>query len=96
MKETADTIDAAAAAKCAQCGKGGGGLKMCVACKIVKYCGAECQKKHRQEHKMECKKRAAELYDKLLFKEPVNEDCPTCCIPPVHGLMPRHRALTCR
>ena len=50
--------------KCASCGKTelfGVKLKFCTACKLVKYCGVECQKNHRPEHKKACKKRAAEL-----------------------------------
>ncbi|KAL7528794.1 hypothetical protein ACHAXR_002640 [Thalassiosira sp. AJA248-18] len=64
---------------CAACGKGGGGLKACVACKLVKYCNVTCQKAHRPNHKKECKKRAAEIFDEALFKQPPpNEDCPIC------------------
>ena len=72
---------------CASCGIAGGGdvkLKDCSACKLVKYCGIECQKKHRKEHKAECKRRAAELREEILFKQPEsshNGDCPICCLP---------------
>ena len=70
---------------CANCGKGEEesiNLKYCSACKLVKYCSAECQKAHRPMHKNECKKRAAELHDEALFKEhPPTEDCPICMIP---------------
>ena len=44
----------------------------------VKYCNAACQKAHRPQHKKECKKRAAELFDEALFKQPLKEDCPIC------------------
>jgi len=58
---------------CANCGKeedgDNSGLKFCGACKLVKYCSAACQKDHRPMHKKECKKRAAEIHDKKLFKE---------------------------
>jgi TPR repeat protein len=72
---------------CANCGKGeessGDNLKACTACKLVKYCNRECQIAHRPQHKKECKKRAAELYDELLFKKPPPpEDCPICMLPP--------------
>jgi len=68
---------------CANCGKGeeeSGKLKACNACKMVKYCNRECQVAHRPQHKKECKKRAAELHDEKLFKQPPNpyEDCPIC------------------
>ena len=68
--------------KCAACGKGGDGLKTCNGCKLVKYCNATCQKEHRPQHKKECKKRAAELFDEDLFKKPPpNEECPICMLP---------------
>jgi len=68
---------------CANCGKGeeeSGNLKACTACKMVKYCNRECQIAHRPKHKKECKKRAVELHDEKLFKQPPNlyEDCPIC------------------
>jgi len=69
---------------CANCGKGeeaGINLKTCTACKLVKYCSRECQIAHRPQHKKECRKRAAELHDEKLFKQPPpNEDCPICMI----------------
>ncbi|KAL7525614.1 hypothetical protein ACHAXR_001080, partial [Thalassiosira sp. AJA248-18] len=38
-----------------------------------------CQKAHRPNHKKECKKRAAEIFDEALFKQPrPNEDCAIC------------------
>jgi hypothetical protein len=67
---------------CANCGKGeesSNSLKACTACKMVKYCNRECQIAHRSQHKKACKKRAAELYDELLFKQPPTlDDCPIC------------------
>ena len=68
---------------CANCGKGKESsinLKSCAACKMVKYCSRECQIAHRPQHKKECKKRAKELHDELLFKQPpqLDEDCPIC------------------
>ena len=67
---------------CANCGKGeeeSAALKNCVACKMVKYCSRDCQKAHRSQHKKECRKRAAELRDEALFKQPpLAEDCPIC------------------
>ena len=71
---------------CANCGKGeesSGDLKACTACKMVKYCNRDCQIAHRSQHKKACKKRAAELHDEALFKEPPPpEDCPICMLPP--------------
>ena len=59
-------------------------LRNCTACYLVKYCGIKCQKDHRPKHKRVCKKRAAELRDELLFKQPESSsygDCPICCLP---------------
>ena len=69
---------------CANCGEGeenADSLKACTACKMVKYCNRDCQIAHRPQHKKACKKRAAELHDEKLFKQPPpNEDCPICML----------------
>jgi len=68
---------------CANCGKGeeeNHKLKACTACKLVKYCNRECQIAHRSKHKKECRRRAKEIHDEELFKEPPVEDCPICFI----------------
>ena len=77
---------------CASCGTAGSDdnkLKKCTACHLVRYCGVKCQKDHRPKHKKECKKRAAELRDEILFKLPESSylgDCPICCLPlPIDG-----------
>ena len=76
---------------CANCGKAGGNeikLKRFSACHLVSYCGIKCQKEHRPKHKRDCKKRAAELREELLFRQPESThlgDCPICCLPmPLH------------
>eukprot|EP00985_Skeletonema_marinoi_P003296 scaffold1373_cov134-Skeletonema_marinoi.AAC.6 len=59
-------------------------LKDCSACDLVRYCSDECQNDHRPQHKGACKKRAAELRDEILFKQPESSDlgdCPICCLP---------------
>ena len=70
---------------CANCGKGeecSGDLKSCTACMMVKYCSRDCQIAHRPQHKKMCKKRAAELRDEKLFKQPPPaEECPICMLP---------------
>ncbi len=73
---------------CASCGVTGGGdvkLKLCTACKLVRYCSVDCQKNHRSKHKKACKKRASEkIRDDKLFTQPVESylgECPICCLP---------------
>ncbi len=60
-------------------------LKECdAACKLVRYCSIKCQRDHRPQHENSCKKRAAELRDELLFKQPESSlewDCPICLLP---------------
>ena len=81
---TADKDDDNIVSVCANCSKGeeeSSKLKNCTACKLVKYCSRECQIAHRPQHKKECKRRAAELHDEKLFKEPPPaEDCPICLL----------------
>jgi tetratricopeptide (TPR) repeat protein len=72
---------------CANCGKSAVDdikLKICTACKLVKYCSVDCQKNHRPQHKKACKKKAAEIREKTLFTQPdgsCNGECPICCLP---------------
>ncbi|KAK1739981.1 hypothetical protein QTG54_008931 [Skeletonema marinoi] len=50
----------------------------------LKKCTACHSRDHRPKHKRACKKRAAELRDEILFKQPVSShsgDCPICCLP---------------
>ena len=76
---------------CADCGEKEGGivsLKMCMSCKLVKYCNAKCQRNHWSKHKKVCKIRAAELRDEALFKDPPpKEDCPICFLPMPEKIM---------
>ena len=72
---------------CASCGIAGVDdvkLKECDDCDLVKYCSDGCKNDHRPYHEEECKKRAAELKDENLFKQPESShygDCPICCLP---------------
>ena len=72
---------------CASCGIEGVGdekLKKCDGCDLVNYCSDACQEGHRPEHEEACKRRAAELRDDLLLKQPKGRhqgDCPICCLP---------------
>ena len=72
---------------CASCGVGEVDdikLKACDGCKSIRYCSDKCQREHRPHHKRECKKRAAELCDEILFKQPESScygDCPICFLP---------------
>eukprot|EP00985_Skeletonema_marinoi_P012279 scaffold5896_cov119-Skeletonema_marinoi.AAC.2 len=59
-------------------------LKACADCDLVKYCSIDCEQEDQSQHKKACKKRAAELRDELLFKQPESShrgDCPICCLP---------------
>lgn len=73
---------------CASCGIVAGDddikLKMCTACKLVRYCSITCQKNHRPQHKNMCKKRAAEIREDKLFQQPDEShlgDCAICLLP---------------
>ena len=59
-------------------------LKECTNCDLVHYCSVDCQTNHKSEHEEACYKRAAELRDELLFKQPESThfgDCPICMLP---------------
>ena len=59
-------------------------LKECGDCDLVRYCSDECQQEHKSKHEEACQKRAAELRDEVLFKQPESShlgDCPICCLP---------------
>ena len=79
--------DNQAATSCASCGIAeidDVKLVPCDDCDLVRYCSNECQGNHKAEHEEACKKRAAELRDELLFKQPESThlgDCPICCLP---------------
>ncbi|EJK63436.1 hypothetical protein THAOC_15901 [Thalassiosira oceanica] len=73
---------------CANCGKLGSDavkLKNCTACRLVKYCGVDCQRAHRKKHKKACKQRVAELKDEQLYSQgherPEVDFCPICTLP---------------
>ena len=81
---------------CANCGKEViSNPNICNKCKAATYCNATCKKKHRHKHKQDCekhitefheeelerKKRAAELHDEKLVKQPPPmDDCPICML----------------
>ena len=75
---------------CANCRSKGGNdvgakLKDCAACLLVKYCGVDCQRAHRKQHKKACRQRAAELKDERLYglghERPEGDFCPLCTLP---------------
>ena len=83
IASSGDSVDS-----CANCGKHGSDavkLKNCTACRLVKYCGVDCQKAHRKQHKKACKQRAAELKDEQLYSQgherPEGDFCPICTLP---------------
>ncbi|EJK57315.1 hypothetical protein THAOC_22657 [Thalassiosira oceanica] len=81
-------VPTAAAEACANCGKHGSDvvkLRNCNACRLVKYCGVDCQRAHRKRHKRACKQRAAELEDEQLYsrghERPEEDFCSICTLP---------------
>ncbi|EJK56806.1 hypothetical protein THAOC_23231 [Thalassiosira oceanica] len=73
---------------CANCGKQGSDtvrLRNCTACRLVKYCGVDCQRAHRKQHRKACRQRAAELKDEQLYSQgrerPEGDFCPICTLP---------------
>ena len=97
-----DEKDEAAPGKfCSACGTKSDTVKKCNGCKCVWYCDKECQSKHREEHKEECKRIKKELDERggkldvgteidvgPLGKLPAKEECPICM-----RLLPLHPAL---
>jgi len=88
MNSNTDDVDAPEQIMyCASCGIAGVDnikLKRCNSCYLVRYCGVKCQKAHWRQHKVACKKRAAELREERLFKQPERSDlgdCPICLLP---------------
>eukprot|EP00985_Skeletonema_marinoi_P005778 scaffold2508_cov93-Skeletonema_marinoi.AAC.5 len=84
------STDETAAAKmmcCASCGIAElDDIKLmdCDACDLVRYCSDECKEDHLPQHETNCKERAVELRDEILFKQPESShlgDCPICCLP---------------
>jgi len=81
-------VDGDSADLCANCGKHGSDivkLRDCTACRLVKYCGVDCQKADRKQHKRACKQRAAELKDEQLYSQgherPEGDFCSICALP---------------
>ncbi|EJK57632.1 hypothetical protein THAOC_22302 [Thalassiosira oceanica] len=81
-------VDDGSAGVCANCGKTGSDtvkLRNCTACRLVKYCGVDCQRAHRKQHKKACKQRAAELKDEQLYSQGLEraagDFCPICTLP---------------
>jgi hypothetical protein len=59
-------------------------LKECDDCDLVRYCSVDCEEDGKSQHEEACKKRAAELREEILFKQPESShlgDCPICCLP---------------
>ena len=65
---------------CASCGEADA-KQACKDCKLVKYCGVDCQVAHRLAHKDACREKARELFDAQLYAQPPwREDCPICTV----------------
>ena len=82
-----EEIEADSCSCCASCGVAEiDDIKLmpCDGCDLVRYCSDDCMEHHKLQHNGACKKRAAELRDELLFKQPEGThlgDCPICCVP---------------
>ena len=73
-------------------------LKECADCDLVRHCSNGCQREHKLQHEEACKKRATELRDELLFKQPESShrgDCPICMIPLQLDLSKSSMAMCC-
>eukprot|EP00735_Rhodelphis_limneticus_P015170 TRINITY_DN9345_c0_g1::TRINITY_DN9345_c0_g1_i1::g.28362::m.28362 TRINITY_DN9345_c0_g1::TRINITY_DN9345_c0_g1_i1::g.28362 ORF type:complete len:404 (+),score=87.14,sp/P97443/SMYD1_MOUSE/43.21/5e-08,zf-MYND/PF01753.13/9.4e-12,zf-Mss51/PF13824.1/6.3e+03,zf-Mss51/PF13824.1/2.6 TRINITY_DN9345_c0_g1_i1:93-1214(+) len=57
--------------RCGACGKPGEDLKRCTGCKLISYCGGECQKKDWTQHRKECPK----LKDGSMSPESISRMC---------------------
>jgi len=86
-----------ACANCGKCASDTVKLKGCTACRLVKYCGVDCQKGHRKQHKKACKQRAAEHHDEQLYSQgherPEGDFCPICTLP-IPLLVQEHSTFT--
>jgi hypothetical protein len=59
-------------------------LEDCNGCDLVKYCSDNCRGEHRHWHVVDCKRRAKELHDNKLFRQPDGShhgECPICFLP---------------
>ena len=87
MSQHMSEVSEAEVSCCASCGKAEiDDIKLvsCDDCDLVKYCSDDCKESHKSEHEEACNKRAAELRDEILFKQPEGShwgDCPICMIP---------------
>ena len=84
MRADEEAVDVSCCASCGKAQEDNVKLKICTACKLVKYCSVDCQKNHRSQHKKACKKRAAEIRDDRVFSQPNGTplgDCPICFLP---------------
>eukprot|EP00986_Skeletonema_menzelii_P020506 scaffold31384_cov166-Skeletonema_menzelii.AAC.1 len=84
MSEDNEAVDTSCCAYCGIAEIDDIKLMDCDDCDLVKYCSDACQKNHKPEHEEACKKRAAQLRDELLFKQPESShfgDCPICSLP---------------
>ena len=74
-------------------------LKNCNACLLVKYCGVDCQKAHRKQHKKACKLRATQLKDERLYSQGLERHegdfCPICTLAIVFPMSDHSRIKSC-
>ena len=84
MSGECEAVDTACCAYCGTAEIDDIKLVPCDDCDLVRYCSDECLREHKSQHEEACKKRAAELRDERLFKQPEgshNGECPICSLP---------------
>ena len=85
MSDGNETLDASCC--CASCGIAElDDIKLvpCDGCDLVRYCSDACREDHKADHEEACKKRAADLREEILFRQPEcthRGDCPICTVP---------------
>ena len=70
MSEENEAVDTSCCASCGIDEIDDIKLVPCDGCDLVRYCSDACQRDHISRHLLACRKRAAELRDELLFKQP--------------------------
>lgn len=70
--------------RCGACDSTGSSLLKCSGCRLVSYCGTECQARHWKEHKSTCKEKRRAIQEVMLFEQQEGNhfgECPICFLP---------------